>query len=273
MVKTKKVKITPWAVVVAVVIVLAVFGGLVAILLLEKENTPEPTTEPTQTYTHPETVPQSAFSPQDFTEEDGFFACAGADTAIGIDVSKYQGEIDWHQVKAAGVEFAMVRLGYRGYSTGELNTDPMAAINLTGARDAGLLVGAYFYSQATTPEEAREEAAFALEILGDFELDLPLSFDWEIEARTENVDVKTATACTVAFCQAVEAGGQDAMIYFNSNQATDRLDLTALTEYPWWLAMYSHDKEFPCRFDLWQYTQTGTVPGIEGNVDINIMLR
>lgn len=271
MLKTKKVKITPWAVVVAVVIVLAVFGGLAAILLWEKEAPPSPITEPTGT--PPATLPQSAFSPEDFSEENGFLACAGAETAIGIDVSKYQGEIDWHQVKAAGVEFAMVRLGYRGYSTGELNTDPMAAINLTGARDAGLLVGAYFYSQATTPEEAREEAAFALEILGDFELDLPLSFDWEIEKRTENVDVETATACSIAFCQAVEAAGYESMIYFNSYQAVQRLDLTALTEYPWWLAMYDPVGEFPCRFDLWQYTQTGTVPGIEGNVDINIMLR
>lgn len=272
MAKTKN-RTPLWAIVVAVCVVLAVFGGLIAVLLLQDKETPPSETEPEGTHIQPETVPQSAFSPDDFSEENGFLACAAADTIIGIDVSKYQGQIDWHQVKDAGVEFVMVRLGYRGYSTGELNEDPMARANLAGAREAGLLVGAYFYSQAASPAEAEEEAAYALEILGDFDLDLPLSFDWEIEARTENVDVETATACTVAFCQAVKAAGQDAMIYFNSNQAEERLDLTALTEYPWWLAMYSHDKEFPCRFDLWQYTQTGTVPGIEGYVDINIMLR
>lgn len=271
LVRTKK-KTNPWSVIVAVGIVLAVFCGLAAVLLQEKEMPPEPTTEPTQVQTQPATVPRSNLSPGDFVEVDGFLTCEGVDAVIGIDVSKYQGDVDWHQVKAAGVEFVMIRLGNRRYGDGSLHADPMAQINLAGAREAGLLVGAYFYSQATTPAEAEEEAAYALEILGDFSLDLPLSFDWEIEKRTENVDVKTATACAIAFCETVEAAGYDSMIYFNSNQATERLDLTRLTDYAWWLAMYSHDKEFPCRFDLWQYTQTGSVPGIEGNVDINIML-
>ena len=271
MAKTKK-KTKPWPGFIAACILMAVFGGLAAVLLKEKETPPEPTTAPTQIQTQPATVPHSHLSPRDFVEVDGFLTCDGVNAVIGIDVSKYQGNVDWQQVKAAGVEFVMVRLGYRSYGDGTLHTDPMAQINLTGARDAGLLVGAYFYSQATTPTEAEEEAAYALEALQDFPLDLPLSFDWEIEKRTETVDVITATACAIAFCETVEAAGYDSMIYFNSNQATERLDLTRLTDYAWWLAMYSHDKEFPCRFDLWQYTQTGSLSGIEGNVDINIMI-
>ncbi len=264
MVKTKK-----WTVWVAILITLGIFGCLAGLLLGGRE--PEPTvTQPAQT--QPPTLPQSDLKPGDFVEAEGFLSCDGLSLAIGIDVSKYQGQVDWHQVKAAGVEFVLVRLGYRSYGSGTLNTDPMAAENLAGARAAGLQVGAYFYSQATTVAEAEEEAAWALEILGDFQLDLPLSFDWEIESRTENVDVDTATACALAFCRAIEAAGHRPMIYFNSYQARERLDLAALVEYPWWLAMYSRDGDFPCRFDLWQYTQTGSVPGIEGNVDINVMI-
>ncbi len=263
MLKTKK-----WAVAGAILILAVMLGGL-AILLRPQEPAP---TEPESTRPPRPTVPQSALNMADFVEENGFLTCDSAEIAIGIDVSKYQGEINWQQVKAAGVEFVMVRLGYRGYSTGVLHTDPMAAQNLAGAREAGLQVGAYFYSQATSAEEAQEEAAYALEILGYFPLDLPLSFDWEIEERTENVSVKTATACAIAFCEGVEAAGYQPMIYFNSYQAKERLDLLELTDYPWWLAMYSREDDFPCRFDLWQYTQTGTVPGIEGSVDINVMI-
>ena len=270
MVRTGK-KTKRWPVAI-VGIALAALGGLAVVLLQKEPMLPDPSTEPVQTQTQAPTIPLSSLSPGDFAEVDGFLTCGLVETVIGIDVSKYQGDVDWTQVKAAGVEFVMVRLGYRSYGDGTLYADPMAQANLTGAREAGLLVGAYFYSQATTPTEAEEEAAYALEILGDFRLDLPLSFDWEIEKRTEAVNVKTATACAIAFCETVEAAGCGTMIYFNSNQATERLDLTRLTEYGWWLAMYSHDREFPCRFDLWQYTQTGTVAGIEGNVDINIML-
>lgn len=218
------------------------------------------------------TLPPSAYAPWDFQEENGYLTCLGAQTALGIDVSHHQQQIDWAQVKAAGIEFVMVRLGYRGLEDGGLNPDRYAAENLAGARAAGLRVGAYFYSQATTAQEALEEADYALALLGDFRLDLPLAFDWEIEARTEAVDIQTATDCALAFCGAVEAAGYDAMIYFNSYQARERLELSRLTAYPWWLAMYDHSADFPCRFDVWQYTSTGAVPGIAGNVDINVML-
>lgn len=233
---------------------------------------PEDTPVPTQPTIEPTQVPTSAFSIADFVEEGGYLACVGTDSMAGIDVSHHQKTIDWQQVKESGIRFVMVRLGYRGIGDGSLNEDTYAAQNLAGAREAGLLVGAYFYSQATTVAEAEEEAAYALQILGDFRLDLPLAFDWEIESRTESVDVQTATDCSLAFCKAISDAGCNAMIYFNSYQAQQRLDLLQLTDYPWWLAMYDAKGDFPCRFDLWQYTQTGTVPGIEGNVDINVMI-
>lgn len=224
-----------------------------------------PPTEPT--------LPQSVYEAEDFTLDGEFLTCDGADTLLGIDVSRYQKDVNWKKVKAAGIDFVIVRLGYRGYETGLLNEDAYARKNLQGAREAGLLVGAYFFSQALTPEEAREEARFSMEILGDFQLDLPLTFDWEEQLRTENVDGETVTACALAFCDEVQQAGITPMIYFNPRQAAFVLDLHQLTDYPWWLAMYDVGREFPCRFDLWQYTCTGKVDGIKGNVDINILIK
>lgn len=232
-------------------------------------NGPQPNTQPP---TEPApTLPQSPFSPGDFTEDKGFLSCAGVNAVVGIDVSHHQQQIDWQQVADAGVKFAMIRLGRRGLTTGALAADDLAAVNLAGAREAGLKIGAYFYSQAVSPEEAAAEAAFALQILDGTPLDLPLVYDWELEDRTAGVDQKTLTACTRTFCEAVEAAGYTAMIYFNSYQALELLDLLQLTAYPWWLAMYDHTQNFPCRMDMWQYTNTGSVPGIQGNVDVNLL--
>jgi len=240
------------------------FAAAFVVLMLvgcSAPHTPTPT----------ETIPPNRYSPEDFIYQDGYLECITADAVMGIDVSRYQGDIDWQQVKAAGVEFVIVRLGNRGIAEGTLHEDPLAQQNLQGARDAGLKVGAYFYSQALSVAEAEEEAAFALEILDGFPLDMPLAFDWEQESRTENVDARTLTDCTKAFCAAVEEAGYQPMIYFNSFQAKQLLHLLELQEIPWWLAMYDVTMEFPYRMDMWQYSCTGTVPGIAGSVDLNLM--
>lgn len=226
-------------------------------------RSPEPT-EPA--------LPQSEFSPADFAMEGDFLACLAGETVLGIDVSHHQQVIDWQQVKSAGIEFVMVRLGYRGLGEGQLYVDEYALQNLRCARDAGLQVGAYFYSQAITLAEAEEEARLALEILDGFPLDLPLAYDWEQENRTANLDVQTVTDCALRFCAIVEAAGYGPMVYFNSFQALELMDLRQLTAYPWWLAKYDLATAFPCRFDIWQYTCTGSVPGIQGNVDVNVMI-
>lgn len=236
---------------------------------------PQPTTLQTQiTTTLPieQSLPPSAFAQTDFVTEGEYLSCPAGDAILGIDVSHHQQEIDWAQVKESGIQFVMVRLGYRGLSAeGTLYTDRYVHQNLQGAREAGLLVGAYFYSQAISTEEAVAEAEYALSILGDFDLDLPLTYDWEEETRNAGMDPQTVTDCAVAFCQVVEQAGLDTMIYFNSYQATELMHLLQLTRYPWWLAMYNREKEFPCRFDMWQYTSSGSVPGIEGNVDMNLL--
>ncbi len=220
------------------------------------------------------TLPPSPYSPQDYQYQDGFLTCSAGQTVLGIDVSSHQGQIDWQQVADAGITFAIIRLGNRGYATGQLNEDAYAHSNLSGAKAAGILVGAYFYSQAISAEEAKEEAEFALKILGEETLDLPLVYDWEYvseTARTAHVSRRTLTDCTLTFCQTVETAGYDSMVYFNTAQATDLLHLQELTQYPWWLAMYDITQDFPCQVDMWQYTHTGTVPGVQGNVDVNLL--
>lgn len=217
------------------------------------------------------TLPPSPYSPEDFYFNGEVLTSDEAEVAFGIDVSHHQGVIDWQAVADSGVEFVFIRLGFRGLRGGELHVDDMVHENLRGAREAGLRVGAYFYSQATSVEEALEEVLLALEILGDTPLDLPLVFDWEQEERTKHVPVDVVTNCAIAFCEAVEQAGYQPMVYFNSYQAENLMDMTRLEQYPWWLAMYDVNGEFPCWMDFWQYSNTGRVPGIEGNVDMNLM--
>lgn len=188
---------------------------------------------------------------------------------MGIDVSSHQGQIDWQAVAESGVEFAMIRLGYRGYDSGTLHVDANAHQNLEGARAAGLKIGAYFFSQALTAQEAQEEAALALEVLDGMVLDLPLAYDWEYvadTARTGAMDGDTLLSCVEAFCASVE--DYEPMVYFNQELSRTLLDLEKIA-YPFWLAKYGDSLDVAYQVRMWQYTDSGTVPGIEGNVDMN----
>ena len=192
------------------------------------------------------------------------------DPIPGIDVSAHQGVIDWPAVARSGVEFAMIRLGYRSYRDGSLNIDEQALYNLTGAKAAGLRVGAYFFSQALTPEEAAEEAAFALEILDGMALDLPLAYDWEPVAgstRTADMDRDTLTACVRAFCGAL--GEYEPLVYFNLDLSRTLLDVDALAEYDFWFAQYAEAPELDAPIRFWQYSDQGQIPGITEKVDLN----
>ena len=278
-VETKKI-IRVYIILGVVIIILAAAVSVLVMYFTSKtapqaEETQPTTTAPTETTAAPTEppLPPSQFTVEDFTFDGEYLTCLTAETMVGIDVSHHQQEIDWAQVKEAGIQFVMVRLGYRALSeSGNLYEDRYVRQNLQGARDAGLLVGAYFYSQATSTDEAVEEARYALSILDGFQLDLPLAYDWEEEKRNAGMDPRTVTACAMAFCRVVEQAGYQNMIYFNTHQAQELMQLLRLTEYPWWLAKYNTEGDFVCRFDMWQYTCTGTVPGIEGNVDINILI-
>jgi len=225
-----------------------------------------------------EGVPVNRYNPAGFVQDEtGRVRYIQGDVCAkeGVDVSFYQGEIDWNAAAADGVDFAMIRLGYRGYTEGKLNLDSRFEANIRGALDAGVEVGVYFFSQATTPEEAEEEASFVLGALEGYDLTYPVAFDWEPitpgkGARTDGVDGQTLTQCAVAFCQKIQESGYTPAVYFNQELGYLTLDLAQLAQYPFWLAEYDSAPDFYYGFRLWQYTDRGTVDGIPGGVDLNL---
>lgn len=196
-------------------------------------------------------------------------------TALGIDVSSYQENVDWQQVAAAGYEFAFIRIGYRGYGTeGTLNLDKYFQQNLTGAKAAGLKVGAYFFSQAISTEEALEEALFVLQALNGQALDYPLVYDWETisasGARTKGLSNTVLTDCAITFCNAVAQSGYTPMIYYNRPVGYQHYQLDRLTAYDVWFAQYADKPSMYYNYRIWQYSDSGSVPGVKGKVDMNI---
>lgn len=223
------------------------------------------------------TVPPAMANPydhNDFQYQGDYLKLLHGDSVTAIDVSAYQGEIDWEAVKAAGVDIAIIRVGLRGYGkSGRLAEDERARENLEGASAAGLKVGVYFFSQALNTQEVDEEIDLMLEIIRDYEITSYVVFDWEYisaEARTANMDARTLTDCSLHFCKRMEAEGYTPMVYFNTYQSQQLLYLEELQGYDFWLARYSDRMRFPYRVKMWQYTDSGRVPGIRGNVDINV---
>ena len=203
---------------------------------------------------------------------------SGLQAKTGIDVSFYQKDIDWEAVAADGVDFAMIRLGYRGYSKGALQMDECFEANIQGALDAGLEVGVYFFSQAVTPVEAEEEARYVLDALAGYEITYPVAYDWEFieagnNARTDGLPGQTLTACARVFCQTIREAGYTPAVYFNQDLGYLHYDLAELKDEMFWLAEYGGVPDFYYDFDLWQYTCTGSVNGIQGDVDLNLDLR
>lgn len=201
-------------------------------------------------------------------------ASDGISPMIGIDVSKFQGNINWEQVSQAGVQFAILRMGVRGYGSGELVLDDKFYVNQAAASEMGIRTGLYFFSQAITEEEAVEEANFVLSSIEGLQINMPIVFDTEPitydEARTDNLTPNQLTNITKAFCDTIKQAGYQPMIYANAKRFTTVLHLEQLTEYPFWLADYRQAPDYPYAFSMWQFTEKGQVPGIEGNVDIDL---
>lgn len=194
---------------------------------------------------------------------------------LGVDVSYYQGNVDWDAVKNAGYDFAFLRIGYRGYGTeGNICLDDRFHQNIKNAQAAGLDVGVYFFAQAVNEEEAIEEAEFVLETLKGYDLQLPVVYDPEsilhTESRTDNVTREQFTKNTIAFCETISDAGYEPMLYCNMLWEAYNLELTQLSDYPIWYADYEPLPQTPYHFDYWQYTNTGHVDGISGEVDLNI---
>ena len=194
----------------------------------------------------------------------------------GIDVSAHQEVIDWDAVKASGVEFAMIRCGYRGYQYGYVHKDEYFDRNMQEAKRVGIKVGVYFYSQAINPEEAREEADFTLKQIENYELDLPVVFDMEESdtgpnGRILSLSKEEKTECAVTFLHRIQNAGYTPMIY-NSTMLFEELFVTEyIQEFEIWVAEYGPYPRYPYEFSIWQYTSSGTVPGIEGGTDMDLL--
>ena len=195
---------------------------------------------------------------------------------FGVDVSKYQKNIDWEQIKKAGVSFVIVRIGYRGYgASGALVLDPMFEEHFTNVKNAGLKVGVYFFSQATTEEEAKEEAFACAYVLNGRKLDYPIFFDTEASGasggsgRADGLGVADRTKCAVAFCEEVKANGYKPGVYASTLWYRNRVDLSSLTKYTIWNAHYGVAGS-PIDCALWQGTCTARLPGYKGDLDVNI---
>ncbi len=196
-------------------------------------------------------------------------------TNAGIDVSMWNGSIRWSEVAASGISFAIVRCGYRGSSTGALVKDSTVGTNVTGARNAGLKVGLYFFSQAVNEAEAVEEASMAVQIARSYGISMPIFLDVESSGgRGDAVSVSQRTANIAAFCKTVQNAGFSAGVYANTNWFSEKINVSALTGYHIWLAQYAETPTYSgSRYDIWQYSSTGHVNGISGNVDLNISYR
>ena len=196
--------------------------------------------------------------------------------AFGIDVSKWNGNIDWNAVKNSGVSYVIIRCGYRGYGSGALVVDPYFEKNIKGATSAGIKVGIYFFSQAVNRAEAVEEASMVLQLVKGYTISYPIFLDVEYSGaagntgRADNLDVATRTEIIKAFCETIQNSGYTAGVYANKSWLTGKIDTSQLSRYKIWLAQYAAAPSYTGRYDLWQYKSTGRIAGINGDVDLNL---
>ncbi len=195
----------------------------------------------------------------------------------GIDISKYQGDIDWEKVKADGVEYAFIRLGIRGYGSGKIVIDEYYEENMREASAAGVETGVYFFTQAITVEEAVEEANYVIENMADYDVTYPVVFDVEMivgdDGRANELSQELRTEICIAFCDTIKAAGYTPMIYGNVRCFTQMLDMPRLEAYEKWYAFYDDYMYMPYEVSVWQYSEKGSVNGIKGNVDMNISYK
>jgi GH25 family lysozyme M1 (1,4-beta-N-acetylmuramidase) len=189
----------------------------------------------------------------------------------GIDVSKWNGKIDWNAVKNSGISYVIIRCGYRGSSAGALIEDPRFRDNIKGAIAAGLKVGVYFFTQAIDESEAVMEASMVLDMIKNYKISYPVFLDVEASGgRADSLSKEQRTAVCRAFCETIQAGGYTSGIYANKTWLETKLDVNALSGYKIWLAQYASTPTYTGRYDMWQYKSTGKVSGMSGDVDLNI---
>ena len=193
---------------------------------------------------------------------------------FGLDISKTQGYIDYNKLVKAGVDFVMLRVGARGYSTGQLVLDEYYTDNIKGATDTSLHVGLYFSSQAITKEEAVEEANMVIAQIGDYKIDYPIVFEMETivndSSRTSSLTKEERTDIAIAFLDTIKTAGYIPMIHGDKEWLLTKVDLTKLSTYDIWLSQEGDLPDYPYQFSMWQYSKNGKADGISGNVNFNI---
>lgn len=222
-------------------------------------------------------IPLNDFNLEKLKNDKNGYMCYEDDrykSRLIIDVSSHNGNINWEKVKEAGIKGAMIRVGYRGYGDATIVEDDCFQKNIAGAKDAGLKVGVYFFSQATTPEEAIEEAEYVTKKIWGRGVTLPVAFDMEPFMGNErfiNHDIKSKTEMADAFLKVISKFGYEPILYGNPTWLSNDVDISKLTEYPVWLAHYTFSTEWPYAFRMWQFTSQGRVSGINGDVDLNLI--
>lgn len=193
---------------------------------------------------------------------------------VGADISKYQDYVDFVKLKKAGVDFVMLRVGIRGYGTGQLSLDEYFLDNIKRASDAGLEIGLYFFSQAITEEEAVEEANMVLQNIGDYKITYPIAFDMEFipndTSRIESLTREEKTKIAKKFLDTIQEAGYMPMLYGNKEWLIKRVDLSKLTAYDVWLSQPGDIPDYPYQFTMWQYSNTASIDGIAGYASLNI---
>lgn len=283
---------------IVVMIIAVIIGGYflfteVILPFFDKEEAVTPTQAPTTVIHDPYlgtvTVPEvegldkNEYKKENFVkDENGFISYVEngqVKSTLGVDLSYVQTNVDFNEIKAQGIDFVILRIGGRGWGeSGSLYPDETFDSNYEQAKAAGLKVGAYFFSQAITEAEAQEEAQYVVELLNGRELDFPVAFDWEIinedpDARTHGVSNDTLSDMAVAFCEEIKTNDYIPMIYINSSLIYQSYDLNKIQSYDFWHAEYTEQPSLYFDFSIWQYTKEGRVPGIDGNVDINICMK
>jgi len=228
------------------------------------------------------TILKNPYVQENFVTEDGFMAYyneAGEKIShVGVDLSYHNDKVDWDELAASPVEFVMLRCGYRGYTEGGIIEDEKFREYAQAANEHGLKLGVYFFSQAINEQEAITEAEYVIKLIEDYEISYPVAFDTEYvsdpEARTNLADLSRddLTNIAIAFCEKVKEAGYYPMIYASENWFRRNLDMTRLTDYDYWAPQYLDQNDFLFDFTIWQYTESGNAPGIEGECDLDISL-
>ncbi|MCR5590617.1 MAG: glycoside hydrolase family 25 protein [Lachnospiraceae bacterium] len=224
----------------------------------------------------------NSYKAENFRIDEGFMAYFNDDgekiSHLGCDLSYHNSHVDFDELAASGCEFVMLRCGYRGYSEGGIMKDEKFNEYASEAQRVGLKIGVYFFTQALTPEEAEEEAEYTLSLIEDYDISYPVAFDTEYidddnarTNKTEMTDELRSQICT-AFCEKIRENGYYPMIYASENWFRRYLKVESLHQYDFWAPQYLEENDFLYDFTIWQYTDCGSIPGVRGEVDLDISM-